>query len=151
MDLYSPAFNQQEEIPSKYTCDGEDISPPLKWENLPTGTESLAVIMDDPDAPIGTWIHWVLFNLPADKNSLSENMPNSSELPTGGKHGINSWGRPGYGGPCPPAGTHRYFFKLYALDTILDIPSGIGKKKLLQLMEGHILDHSELVGLYKRK
>jgi Raf kinase inhibitor-like YbhB/YbcL family protein len=151
MHLHSSAFNQHEEIPGKYTCDGEDISPPLEWENPPAGTKSIAVIMDDPDAPIGTWIHWVLFNLPADKSFLSENTPNSSELPTGGKHGINSWGRLGYGGPCPPSGTHRYYFKLYALDAVLDIPSGIRKKKLLQLMEGHILDQSELVGLYKRK
>ena len=150
MTLHSPAFKGIELIPSKFTCDGDDVSPPLEWDNSPPDTKSFALIMDDPDAPVCTWIHWILFNLPPDKNFLVGNIPNGSELPTGGKHGTNSWGKLGYGGPCPPSGTHRYFFKLYALDTVLDISSGIKKKKLLQAMEGHILDQFELVTLYKR-
>ncbi|RLC65970.1 MAG: YbhB/YbcL family Raf kinase inhibitor-like protein [Chloroflexi bacterium] len=150
-ELTSPAFAHGEPIPSKYTCDGEDISPPLEWSGAPAGTQSFALIMDDPDAPVGTWIHWVLYNAPAETNALPEGVPADAELSDGSLHGKNSWRRTDYGGPCPPSGTHRYFFKLYALDTTLNLDAGATKKQLLQAMEGHILDQAELVGTYKRR
>ncbi len=144
MALTSPAFNNGESIPSKFTCDGEDISPELDWFGTPEGTISLALIMDDPDAPVGTWVHWVLYNLPMDLSGLRQGM-------TGvGVEGTNSWNRTGYGGPCPPSGTHRYFFKVYALDTNLDLDSGAKKGDLLAAMEGHILGQAELMGIYGR-
>ena len=149
-ELTSTAFGPGEPIPQKYTCDGEDISPPLQWSDPPQGTQSLALITDDPDAPIGTWVHWVLFNLPAEARGLPEAVPSEAELPDGGRHGKNGWGRLDYGGPCPPSGTHRYFFQLYALDTMLDLDAGAGKKQVLQAMEGHILVQAELMGVYSR-
>ncbi len=145
-DLTSSAFAQGERIPTKYTCDGEDISPPLQWSNPPQGTQSFALIMDDPDAPVGTWVHWVLFNLPADTQEL----PEQTTLPAGAQDGKNSWGRTGYGGPCPPSGTHRYFFKLYALDTTVNLTSNADKAQLLRAMEGHILAQAEVMGTYSR-
>jgi Raf kinase inhibitor-like YbhB/YbcL family protein len=149
--LYSPAFPAGELIPSKYTCDGEDISPPLHWKNAPENTRSFALVLDDPDAPVGTWDHWVLYNLPAETAALEEGFSARSDLPEGCLRGINSWRKPGYGGPCPPAGTHRYFFKLYALDVVLDLPFGATKAQLLTAMERHILDQVELMGIYSRK
>lgn len=144
MALTSPAFNNEDPIPEKYSCDGEDISPELDWFGTPEGTVSLVLIMDDPDAPMGTWVHWVLFNLPMDLSGLREGM-------TGvGLDGSNSWNRTGYGGPCPPSGTHRYFFKLYALDLVLDLESGADKAAVLSAMEGHILGEAELMGTYSR-
>jgi Raf kinase inhibitor-like YbhB/YbcL family protein len=144
MALTSPAFNNGEAIPGKFTCDGEDISPELDWFGTPEGTVSLALIMDDPDAPVGTWVHWVLYDLPMDLSGLRQAM-------TGvGVDGTNSWNRTGYGGPCPPSGTHRYYFKLYALDTNLDLDPGMKKKDLLAAMEGHILGQAELMGTYSR-
>ncbi len=148
--LMSSAFAQGESIPRKYTCDGDDISPPLQWEGSPQDTQSFALIADDPDAPMGTWVHWVLYNLPAGARALSEAIPSDAELPDGSRHGQNSWQRLGYGGPCPPSGTHRYFFKLYALDTMLDLAAGASKERLLQAMEGHILAQTELMGVYSR-
>jgi Raf kinase inhibitor-like YbhB/YbcL family protein len=150
-ELTSTAFAPAEPIPQKYTCDGQDVSPPLQWSDPPQGTQSLALICDDPDAPIGTWVHWVLYNLPAESRSLPEAVPSDADLSDGSRHGNNSWRRPGYGGPCPPGGTHRYFFKLYALDTVLDLKAGAGKKQALQAMEGHILAQAELMGVYSRK
>ena len=150
-EVTSSAFGQGEPIPTQYTCDGDDISPPLAWENPPEGTKSFTLINDDPDAPVGTWDHWILFNLPADARSLPEAVPPDAELTGGGQHGQNSWRRLGYGGPCPPSGTHRYFFKLYALDTTLDLDSGANKKQVLQAMEGHILGQAELMGVFSRK
>jgi Raf kinase inhibitor-like YbhB/YbcL family protein len=150
-ELTSTAFAPGEPIPQKYTCDGDDISPPLQWSDPPQGTQSLALICDDPDAPIGTWVHWVLYNLPAEGRSLPEAVPSDADLPDGSRHGQNGWRRPGYGGPCPPGGTHRYFFKLYALNTVLDLKAGAGKKQVLQAMEGHILAQAELMGVYSRK
>lgn len=144
MALTSPAFNNEEAIPIKYSCDGEDISPELDWFGTPEGTISLALIMDDPDAPGGSWVHWVLFNLPMDLSGLREGMAGV------GLDGTNSWNRTGYGGPCPPSGTHRYFFKLYALDINLDLESGADKGSLLEAMEGHILGQAELMGIYSR-
>jgi Raf kinase inhibitor-like YbhB/YbcL family protein len=144
--LTSSAFAQGERIPTKYTCNGEDISPPLQWSNPPQGAQSFALIMDDPDAPVGTWVHWVLFNLPANIQEL----PEQATPPTGSQEGRNSWGRTGYGGPCPPSGTHRYFFKLYALDTTADLTSSADKTRLLKAMEGHILAQAEVMGTYSR-
>jgi len=145
--LSSSAFIQSQAIPVKYTCDDQDVSPPLQWSEPPQGTQSFALICDDPDAPVGTWVHWVLFNIPAETRELPE-----QGLPPGGSvDGKNSWGRTGYGGPCPPGGTHRYFFKLYALDTTLDLPAGVDKAKLLKAMEGHILGQADLMGTYSRK
>lgn len=144
MALTSPAFNHGDPIPSKFSCDGEDISPELDWFGTPEGTVSLALIMDDPDAPVGTWVHWVVFNLPMDLSGLREGM-------TGvGLDGSNSWNRTGYGGPCPPSGTHRYFFKLYALDLALDLEAGADKAAILDAMAGHILGQAELMGTYTR-
>jgi len=148
--LSSIAFDDGNPIPKKYSCDGDDISPPLQWTDPPEGTMSFALISDDPDAPVGTWVHWVLYNLPADTRSLSEAFPSGAKLPNGARNGENSWRRLGYGGPCPPGGTHRYFFKLYALDTLLDIASGVTKDQLLQAMEGHIVAKTELMGTYSR-
>jgi len=148
--ITSSAFKNDGLIPSKYTCDGEDISPPLQWE-APQGAKSIALICDDPDAPMGTFVHWVLFNLPADVKELAEKVPVSRTLPNGAAHGITDFGRIGYGGPCPPSGTHRYFFKIYALDTKLDLPAGAHKSQLLKAMEGHILAQGQLVGKYKRQ
>lgn len=149
-ELRSPAFEHGEPIPRRYTCDGEDLSPPLEWSDPPEGTVSLALIMDDPDAPVGTWDHWVLFDIPADVRSLPEGVPPDAEPPQGGRHGRNSWRRLGYGGPCPPGGTHRYFFRLYALDTALGLSSGAAKGDILKAMEGHVLGQAELMGTYSR-
>lgn len=142
--LTSPAFNHSTQIPVKYSCDGQDISPPLAWRDIPEGTQSLALVMDDPDAPAGTWVHWILFNLPPDLGEL----PEQTSLPDNAQVGKNNWGRTDYGGPCPPSGTHRYFFKLYALDTTLNLDSPPDKTQLLQAMEGHILAQAELMGTY---
>jgi len=150
-ELSSSAFAQGQPIPVKYTCDGEDVSPPLEWVDPPQGVQSFVLINDDPDAPVGTWDHWIFYNLPGEARSLLEAAPSDAELPDGSRHGQNSWRRLGYGGPCPPSGMHRYFFKLYALDTTLDLAPGANKKQLLQAMEGHILGQAELMGVYGRK
>lgn len=149
--MTSTAFAQGGVIPRQYTCDGKDMSPPLQWGEPPAGTRSFALICDDPDAPAGIWVHWVLYNMPAAARSLPEALPATAELPDGSRHGQNSWRRLGYGGPCPPSGTHRYVFKLYALGTVLDIKPGANKQQLLKAMEGHILGQAELMGTYSRK
>ncbi len=149
--ITSPAFEDGGMIPLKYTCDGEDISPLLQWEAVPDGTVSIAVISDDPDAPMGTWVHWVLFNLPADTRELKENFPDDETLPDGTRQGITDFGATGYGGPCPPSGTHRYFFKIYALDKKIDVVTIVDKAQLLQEMEGHILGQGQLMGKYQRQ
>ena len=145
MKLTSSAFAHNGQMPSEFTCDGSDLSPPLSISDIPQSAKSLVLICDDPDAPVGTWDHWAVFNIPA----------SAKEIPKGtepqGTSGKNSWGRTGYGGPCPPSGTHRYFFKLYALDATLNLPSGSTKKQIEAAMHGHILAKAELVGLYKRK
>lgn len=150
--LISTAFDQGRPIPQKYSCDGDDVSPPLAWGEPPAGTQSLALIMDDPDAPLGTWDHWILFNIPADVRELQEDLPIAGKNvdPNAIYAGNNSWGRPEYGGPCPPSGTHRYFFKLYALDTTINLLPGATKKELLKAMDGHILAESELMGSYTK-
>ena len=155
MKLTSPSFENQKDIPKKYTCDGEDVSPSLAWSNVPEGAKSFALVVDDPDAPDPanprmTWVHWVLYNIPATVNSLSEGIKDA-ELPEGTLQGLNDWKRTSYGGPCPPMGKHRYFHKLYALDIVLRDLKQPTKAKLEKAMEGHILSKAELVGLYQRK
>ena len=150
LTITSTAFEEGAMIPGQYTCDGADISPPLSWSGVPQGTQSLALISDDPDAPAGTWVHWVLFNIPPDSTGLPEKVPTDEVLAGGARHGMTDFGRFGYGGPCPPSGTHRYYFKLYALDTMLDLSGRITKEDLLGAMEGHILAEAQLMGKYKR-
>jgi len=152
MQLTSTAFSQGETIQAKYTCDGENLSPPLKWSGAPSGVKSFAVIADDPDAPVGTWVHWVVFDVAATTTELPEGLPKSQFLPGGAKQGLNDFKHLGYGGPCPPPGKpHRYFFKLYALDSVLDLKPGATKKEVERAIEKHILAQGELMGLYKRK
>jgi hypothetical protein len=148
--LSSSAFASGQPIPRKYSCDGQDVSPPLAWGEPPQPTRSFALIADDPDAPGGTFVHWVVYNIPAASRSLPEGVPKVGKLADESVQGSSSWQRLGYGGPCPPGGTHRYDFKLYALDTTLALPSGAGKQRLLEAMEGHILAQAELMGTYRR-
>ncbi len=150
MNLTSTAFSHGEFIPAKYSCNGEDVSPSLSWDEPPAGTRSFALIMDDPDAPMGTWVHWVLFNLPASARGLSEGMPADLTFTDGSVQGITSARSHGYHGPCPPSGTHRYFFKLYALDTMLSHTSDANKADLLSAMEGHILAQAEWMGKFSK-
>jgi Raf kinase inhibitor-like YbhB/YbcL family protein len=150
MEIKSAAFKEGGMIPKKYTCDGEDISPPLTWSNVPDGTKSFALISDDPDAPVGIWVHWVIYNIPGNATQLPEHVRTDKKLPDGSLQGINDFPNIGYGGPCPPSGVHRYYFKLYALDTVLNIQAGITKEELLSDMEGHILARAQLMGKYKR-
>ena len=149
--LSSSAFEDGGLIPAKYTCDGADISPPLQWQAVPEGTKSIAVICDDPDAPMGTFVHWVLYNLPAETKELSENIPAENTLPNGASQGVSDFGRIGYGGPCPPSGTHRYFFKIYAVDAEVGLAAGAGKGELLKAIQGRILGQGQLMGKYKRQ
>ena len=142
MRLTSPEFENNSLIPVKFTCEGEDINPTLDISDIPAGTQELALIVDDPDAPMGTWVHWVVYNIPV----VSQIKENSSP----GRAGVNNLGRQDYHGPCPPSGTHRYFFKIYSLDKKLELPEGVSKVKLEKAMHGHILDKAELIGLYKR-
>lgn len=152
MQVTSIAFTEGQPIPEKYTCSGPDVSPPVTWSNAPAGTKSFALIADDPDAPMRTWVHWVIFNLPSATTSLPENMPKSSELPDGAKQGMNSFHDMGYGGPCPPPGKpHHYHFKIYALDTMLDLKPGVTKEELLKAMEGHALGQGQLIGTFQRE
>ena len=153
-EITSSAFEHQGAIPRRYTCDGDDVSPALHWSGVPEGTRSLALIVDDPDAPDPaaprmTYVHWVLYNLPADSTGLAEAIA-PEQLPDGTGQGVNDWGRTGYGGPCPPIGRHRYFHKLYALDTQLGGLRRPTKAQLEAAMQGHILAQAELVGTYQR-
>jgi Raf kinase inhibitor-like YbhB/YbcL family protein len=155
LTLTSAAFEPQGEIPARFTCEGEDLSPPLAWSGLPEGARSLALIVDDPDAPDPaapkmTWVHWVLYNLPPSAAGLAEAVA-SRDLPAGTSEGINDWKRTGYGGPCPPIGRHRYFFKLYALDTELPDLGRPNKAQLEKAMAGHVLAQAELVGTYQKQ
>ena len=145
------AFSAGGAIPKKFTCDGPDVSPKLAWNEPPAGTQSLAVIMDDPDAPRGTWVHWVLYDLPGDTRELSENILKQEQLAGGARQGRNDFGKTGYGGPCPPPGKpHRYLFKLYALDAKLNLKAGATKADVELAMQGHILAQAELMGRYGR-
>ena len=148
--ITSPAFEEEGMIPEKHSCDGIDVSPALAWTSAPEGTKTFAIICDDPDAPMGTWVHWVLFNLPESVRELHESIPPERELKNGGKQGMNDFHKVGYGGPCPPGGTHRYFFKIYALDVEIDLEAGATKSDLLRAMEGHILAEGQLMGKYQR-
>ena len=152
LKVTSSAFEFGQAIPARYTCEGGDSSPPLQWNGVPTDAKSLALICDDPDAPAGTWVHWVLFDLPGTTAELNEKVPTSETLPNGAKQGVNDFKRIGYGGPCPPPGKlHRYYFKLYALDTKLALKPHATKAELLRAMEGHLLAESELMGTYRRR
>jgi len=150
-EFTSSEFKQNEAIPKQYTCDGSDISVPLSWKNAPEGSKSFALIADDPDAPRGTWVHWVLYDLPADVRELSAAIGREESLQNGAKQGKNDFGKIGYGGPCPPSGSaHRYYFKLYALDQMTGLQSKATKQQLLDAMKGHVLAEAQLIGTYKR-
>jgi Raf kinase inhibitor-like YbhB/YbcL family protein len=146
--ISSPAFRNGDAIPVMFSCDGSDISPILIWTEPPAGAQSLAIIMDDPDAPMGTWVHWVVYNIPASSRGLEEGMPAIPELSNGIRQGYTSARSTGYHGPCPPSGTHHYFFKLYALDTMLTLSEKADKEELLAAMEGHVLANAELMGTF---
>ena len=151
MQIQSSAFTESQSIPQKYTFDGQDVSPQLTWTGAPQGAKTFAVIADDPDAPAGTWVHWVIFNLPAQTSSLPEAVPKTNSA-AGGTQGKNDFGNIGYGGPCPPPGkAHRYFFKLYALDTTVNLQAGARKQELERAMQGHVLGQAALMGTYQRK
>jgi hypothetical protein len=149
--LMSTAFQEGGMIPAQYTCAGANVSPPLAWGDVPAETKTLVLVADDPDAPRGTWVHWVVYNLPAATKELPENVPAQEAINGGGRQGKNDFGQVGYGGPCPPGGTHRYYFKLYALNAELNLPAGATKQDLLKAMYGHILDEGQLMGRYKRQ
>jgi Raf kinase inhibitor-like YbhB/YbcL family protein len=151
LTVSSSTFKEGDRIPAKYTCQGQDVSPPLAWGEPPAGTQSFALIVDDPDAPGGVFTHWVLFNIPPDSRNLPEAVPTQAELASGALQGKTDFGRTGYGGPCPPPGhPHRYQFTLYALDQPLGLEGGTSKKQLLSAMEGHILAQGQLTGTYQR-
>lgn len=145
MKISSPVFGPNQLIPKKYTCDGENINPPLKISGVPEKTKSLVLIVDDPDAPLKIWVHWTVINISPQTKEISENT-----VPEGAIEGMTDFNKPGYGGPCPPSGSHRYFFKIYALDTILEFPRGVKKEALVKAMENHLLDQGELIGRYGR-
>ena len=145
MQIKSSAFTNREKIPSKYTCDGANINPELLFLNIPKDTKSLALIFDDPDAPSGTWLHWSMWNISPDTKEIPEN-----SIPTGSVSGTTSFGNVGYGGPCPGVGEHRYFFRLFALDIVLDIPSGENRTELEKTIAGHIIEQTKLIGTYSR-
>jgi len=148
--ITSLQFADGDTIPAEYTCDKRNYSPPLLWDGVPDSTVSLALIVDDPDAPSRTFVHWVMYNIPADTSGLLADIPAVEELPNGSRQGISDYGDIGYKGPCPPSGTHRYFFKLYALDTMLDLKGKVDKDELERAIEGHILGRTEMIGLYSR-
>jgi len=150
IQVLSKAFSNGGAIPARFTCDGSNLSPDLAWSDPPAGVKSLVIICDDPDAPAGTWVHWVLYGLPASEKGLAEGT--QAAAPSPARHGLNSWSRMGYGGPCPPPGKpHRYFFKVYALDTLLGLPAGATKAQILEAMKGHVLAQGEIMGTYQRK
>jgi Raf kinase inhibitor-like YbhB/YbcL family protein len=150
--MTSTAFADGQPVPTRHTCDGDDLSPSLAWTGIPDGTKSIALIADDPDAPAGTWVHWVLYNLPATATELPEGVAKTEALDNGAAQGTNDFKRIGYGGPCPPPGSpHRYFFKLYALESRLELAPGATKQQLLEALDGHVIAEGQLMGTYKRK
>jgi Raf kinase inhibitor-like YbhB/YbcL family protein len=151
LTITSPVFAEGGMIPKKFTCDDADVSPALEIKGVPASAKSLALIADDPDAPVGIWVHWVLYNLPPDTKKLDEAMPKDTTLKNGARQGVTDFGSPGYGGPCPPGGTHRYYFKVYALDTMLTVTGKATKKDLEAAMKGHILAEGQLMGKYARQ
>jgi len=148
--LTSAAFKEGQPIPRQYTCDGVNVSPPLEWTGVPKTAKTVAIVADDPDAPAGTWVHWVVYDLPAENIGVVENLPATESLKAGGFQGKNDFGKIGYGGPCPPSGTHRYFFKVYALDAEVSLNAGATKADLEKAMQGHIVGQGELMGTYQR-
>lgn len=151
LQISSSAFSGNQTIPGKFTCDGPDVSPQLGWKDAPAGTKSFALIMDDPDAPAGTWVHWVVYNIPAGTKELTEGVAKQEQLTDGGLQGRNDFRKIGYGGPCPPPGKpHRYYFKLYALDTKLELNAGSSKADVESAMKGHVLAEAELIGRFGR-
>lgn len=151
MQIISSAFSNNEMIPSRYTCDGKNISPPLVFSGIPRGSKTLVLICDDPDAPAGTWVHWVMYNIPANTSALPEGISAKEKLSDGSRQGLNDFRNIGYGGPCPPGGTHRYFFKLYALqDSLKNIPKAT-KAEIERAMEEHVIASCQLIGKYKRQ
>ena len=150
MQVKSSAFQEGGMIPRQYTGDGADISPPLSWASVPNDAKSFALIADDPDAPMGTWVHWVIYNIPASARDLPENIGHEKVLKSGAKQGTNDFRKIGYGGPMPPSGTHRYYFKFYALDCVWELEPGATKAQLLKAMSGHIIAQGQLMGKYKR-
>lgn len=150
MKLTTPAFSDGGAIPPKYMCDGENVSPPLEWSGLPAGAKCLALIMDDPDAPRGVFLHWLIYGIPASESGLAEGIGEGGEQAGGGTQGRNDFGDIGYGGPCPPSGTHRYYFRLFALDSDIPLKSGASRKQLESAMAGHVLGQTELMGRYTR-
>lgn len=151
LKVTSTEFEDGGMIPPKYTADGQDISPPIAWDGLPKGTKSIALINDDPDAPMGTWVHWLIWNIPPEVTSLEEEIPAVREMADGTRQGKTDFGSIGYGGPAPPSGVHRYFFKVHALDTLLDLPAGATKSELEKAINGHILAQGQLIGKYTRQ
>jgi Raf kinase inhibitor-like YbhB/YbcL family protein len=150
MRIESSAFEPAGMIPPEHTCDGKDVSPPLAWTDPPESTASFALICDDPDAPSRTWVHWLVWNIPPAERRLAQGIPKSAELPGGARQGTNDFRRLGYGGPCPPSGTHRYFFRLFALDATLNLSAGATREELERAMSGHLLGQAELMGKYRR-
>lgn len=150
MELSSAAFKNGSSIPKQYTCDGPNVSPPLQWSGVPNNSKSLALLVDDPDAPRGTWVHWILFNIPPQATAIPENIRKTRTIPNGARQGTNDFREIGYGGPCPPGGKHRYFFKLFALDTELQLDPGSTRSDLERSMAGHILADTQLMGTYQR-
>jgi len=151
MIIMSSAFQEGGMIPARYTCDGQDVSPPLSWNGLPDNAKSLVLISDDPDAPMGTWVHWVVYNIPPDMTGFEEGISKDTLAHKGAVHGMTDFRRQEYGGPCPPSGTHRYYFKLYALDTPLELGPGATKKQVEAAMQGHVLVQAQLMGRYARR
>lgn len=151
LEIRSPAFPEGGSIPSQYTCDGKDLSPPLAWSGVPPGARSFALVCNDPDAPSGDWVHWVFFDVPSSSTGLPEGVPPRDEIAGGGRQGKNDFRKVGYGGPCPPVGTHRYVFTLYALDRELALAAGVTKAQLSAAMKGHVLAEGRLTGKYSRR
>ena len=151
LTIRSPAFHEGGAIPARYTCDGEDISPPIEWSGVPQGAKTFALTCDDPDAPSGLWVHWVVFDLPSSVTGLPEGVPPTPEISGGGRQGKNDFRKIGYGGPCPPSGTHRYVFTLYALDSTSGLPAGASRQDLLAAMREHVLGQATLTGTYSRR
>jgi Raf kinase inhibitor-like YbhB/YbcL family protein len=147
--LTSFAFADSQPVPRQYTCNGINISPPLEWTGIPKSAKTIAIVADDPDAPGGTWVHWVIYNLPADTIGMVENLPTTEDLKGGGFQGTNDFEKIGYGGPCPPSGTHRYFFKIYSLDTELPLKAGATKVEVEKAMAGHVVAQGQLMGTYR--
>jgi len=151
LDVKSPAFGYAKSMSDKFTCDGADISPPLEWKNAPAGTRTFAVICETPDAPAGNWVHWVIYDIPADAAKLNEAVAKKEQLENGARQGKNDYDQIGYGGPCYPAGEHRFFFRVYALDVTTNLRAGVTRDQLLQAMQGHILAEGVLMSVYARE